>query len=373
MKKISWSPPNLSDEEKEAAIRVIKSGWLTQGTETEKWEDDICEYIGCKYAVVVNNGTSGLIASLIANGIKPGDEVLVPSFTFIATVNSILSVGAQPVLVDCDPKTFNTDVEFLEKKLSSKTKAIMPVCVAGMPLNLDKLLHFCNENNLKIIEDSAESFGGEYKNKKIGSFGHTSIFSFHIAKQITTVEGGCITTNNPEIAEKLKQIRNHGLRYKPEEQNGKYVYSHFGLNFRSNDVLSAIGRIQLKRINETLAKRNQLVSIYKEKLRNYVEFQEVPNYVTKHPWMFFSILLEKEKREYVNAEMNNRGIATRICWTPVHLQEYHKKNFPDVHHPNSLEIYQRIINPPLGNAHTTDDIEYITGVIVDIMQKTLKR
>ena len=203
--KIRWAEPCIEKEEYSRINDVLKSQWLTQGPITEKLEKNICKFVGSKYAIVTNSGTSSLICSLLAHGIGPGDEVIVPSFTFVATVNSVLAVGAKPVLVDCNPKTFNTEVSFVEKKVTKKTKAIIPVDVSGMPVDVNAFKTLAKEKNLILIQDSAESIGATYKNKKIGSFGHSTIFSFHMAKVVSGVEGGCIVTNDRNIAKKAEE------------------------------------------------------------------------------------------------------------------------------------------------------------------------
>jgi len=326
---------------------------VTQGKETELFEKDICSYVGCKNAVVVNNGTSALITALLANGIGPGDEVIVPTFTFISSVNAIIAVGAKPVLVDSDLKTFNTTPEFMKKAMTKKTRAIMPVDVAGMPVDIGAFEEFAEENNLIIVEDAAEAIGAKYKNKKIGSFEHTAIFSFHMAKLVTTVEGGCIVTGDNEIAEKCSMVRNVGMR-------GRYDYKCFGLNLRITDIQSAIGRVQLKKIDSYLKLRNKLVKIYEEDL-DMVDFQEIPDYVTLHPYMLFGVLVDKNKRDAIIKNLNQNNIGTRICWPPTHMQEYHKTIFKG-RYPNAELLGSRIINLPMGNALTEDDVRYVTDV-----------
>lgn len=353
MIKVPWSPPAIEKEEKEAAIRVINSGWLTQGKETQKFEEELADYISCKHVIVMNNGTSALIASLLAEGIGKGDEVLVPSLTFIASVNAITAVGATPVLVDSNLKTFNTTPELMQDKLTNKTKAILPVDVAGMPIDIDKIRKFADENNLKIIEDAAQGIGASYKGKKLGSFDHTTIFSFHMAKTITTIEGGCITTNDDEISKKCRMIRNHGMQ-------ATYNYGMHGLNFKTTDIQSAIGKEQLKKISKYLAVRNKIANIYTKELKNFGEFQHVPEYVTSHSRMLFGILVEKDKRDEINKKLNGNGIDTRICWPPAHKQNHHSKIFTNENLPNAEYISSKIINLPMGNGLTENSVNYVT-------------
>lgn len=360
MRNVPWSCPDIGKEEKEAAKRIIDSGMLTQGKETEAFEKDIESYIGCKNAVAMNNGTSALMTAMLAHGINSNDEVLVPTFTFIASVNAILAIGAKPVLVDSDPKTFNTTPELMERYLTKKTKAIVPVDVAGMPVDVDAFTEFAENNDLIVIEDAAEAIGAQYKKNNIGSFSHTAIFSFHMAKLVTSVEGGCVVTSDGEIARKCSMIQNHGMQK-------KYEHRLFGLNFRITDIQSAIGRAQLKKINGYIKWRNKLVKIYKKEFGESVEYQKIPDYASVHPHMIFGVLTDKRKRDYIIKYLKKNGVDTRICWPPVHTQEYHKKIF-NGKYPSSEQIASRIIDLPIGNMLSEEDISYV----IKIFKKALK-
>lgn len=354
--KISWAEPSIEKEEHSAINDVLNSQWLTQGPITEKLERNICKFVGSKYAVVTNNGTSSLICSLLAHEIGPGDEVIVPSFTFVATVNSILAIGAKPILVDCNPKTFNTEINYVKKKITKKTKAIMPVDVSGMPIDVNAFQDLAKENNLLLIQDSAESIGAEYKNKKIGSFGHSTIFSFHMAKVVSGIEGGCIVTNDKNIANKTKLIRSHG-------DSSQYLHKMFGLNFRISDLHSAIILEQLKKINRFIRHREKLAKKYKDEL-NHFEFQEIPNFVSRHPFMLFGLLTPKKHRNSLNQYLQKSGIETRICWLPIHKQPYHSKIF-NIKLKNSEEVYSKILNLPMGNGLTEKNCQ----IVIDTIKK----
>lgn len=352
---IQWAPPSFEKEEIESVSRVLKSKWLTQGKITYEFEKKISQYVGAKHCVMVNNGTSALICSLLSHNIKPGDEVIVPTFTFVATVNAILSVGAKPVLVDSDLGTFNTTPEIIKPYITKKTKAILPVDVSGMSIDIDQFREFANKNNLILIEDAAEGIGAEYKHKKVGTFGHSTIFSFHMAKVITSVEGGCIVTNDKNIAEKLRLIRSHGSKV-------PYDSKSFGLNFRISDLHSAIGLAQIKKIKKFLKHRNLIAKIYREEIKN-CDFQYIPDYVTLHPYMLFAILVNSKKRNKLNSYLNQNGVETRICWPPVHMQQYHSKIFKTGKIKNAEEIYSRIINLPMGNGLDLSEAMRVSKVI----------
>jgi len=361
IRKVSWTTPNIGNQEEEAVLEVVKSGWMTQGRQTELFEKEICDYIGCKNAIVVNNGTAALIAALLAHGINKNDEVIVPSYTFIATVNSVLLLGAKPILVDCDKKTFNVTPQLVEEKITKKTKAIIVVDYGGMPVDIDSFRDLSKNRDVILIEDGAQSIGAQYKHKKVGNFDYTTTFSFHMAKLCTTIEGGCVLTNDNELAQKVFMVRNHGMQK-------KYEHKTFGLNLRINDIQSAIGRVQLKKIEKHLELRNKLAKMYIDQLNDKYEFQHIPDYVTRHPWMLFGLLTNPKERDELNQMLNNHGIETRICYKPTHTQEYHRKLFPNLKLPNTDFIASRVINLPMGNAMKEKDAQYV----IDTIQKFKK-
>ena len=352
---IRWAPPAIGKEEHQKAIDVIKSNWMTQGKITDLLEKKISKILNVKHAVVVNNGTSALQCALISHGIGPGDEVIVPTFTFVATVNSILSVGAKPILVDCDLNTFNTNMDLIKSHITAKTKAILPVDVAGMTIDVNQFQEFVKKKNLILIEDAAEAFGGEYCHKKIGSFGHSTIFSFHMAKVIAGVEGGCLVTNDDLIAQNARLVRSHGST-KP------YDSKLFGLNMRISDIHSAIILKQLERLEIFLSHRNKLATIYKNGLSEF-SFQEIPSYVTLHPYMLFAVLIKPRLRNKLNLFLNKNNVETRICWPPVHTQKYHSKLFRKQNFPNSEKIYSQLINLPMGNGLSEENVNHVIKII----------
>lgn len=360
---IPWAKPDFGDEEKRAAIDVVNSGWVTQGKITKQFEEELEGYTQAKDVTVVNNGTAALICALLAHGIGSGDEVIVPSLTFIASVNSIIAVGAKPVLVDSDPRIWNTIPELVREKITDKTKAIMPVDVAGMPIDVEGFEKLAKDENVILIEDAAAAIGSGYKDKKMGGFNHTSIFSFHIAKSLQTIEGGCVLTPFDEIGEKCKSIRNHGMSAPYNSKvNLHYDYVDFGLNFRITDIQSAIGLVQLKKIDKQIEERNKLVKLYKEELGGEFGFQEVPGYVTKHPYLFFGIMTDVKKRDELAKYLVRNGVDIRICWLPAHLQAYHKQLFKGVSLPGAEEVGNRAIELPLGGC-TEDEVQEVIKII----------
>jgi perosamine synthetase len=345
--KIPWSVPDISFDEEKAISETVVSKWLGMGPKTRELEKNISEYVGVQNTVVVNNGTSALIAALIANDVKPGDKVLVPTYTFIATINSILAIGATPVLVDCDPRTFNVTVDNIMPVFENNKDAscLIFVDVAGLPADIDSIREFSNQNNIKLIEDAAEAFGARYKEKILGNYVHTTIFSFHIAKQMTMIEGGAVVTNNPHVADRARLIRNHG------EGKEKYVHTDFGLNLRPTDLQSAVGIVQLRKVEDYMNLRKRIADLYISDLSEDLDFQFVPNYVRRHPWMLFMCLLKNKRvRDNLNSFLNRRGIDTRIPWPPANLQPYHRTRLGDIKCPNAEAVYERVLSLPIGNA-----------------------
>lgn len=362
---IPWSIADFGRAEKAAARRVINSGWLTQGVETDRFEEELAQYLGVKHVVLVSNGTLALMAALIANKIGHGDEVIVPSFTFIATINSIIGVGAKPVLADCDLKTWNLTPEIARRHISKRTRAIMPVDIAGMPVDIDGFRKLCRDYKLTLIEDCAEAMGAEHVSGRIGSFGHASIFSFHWAKVITSIEGGCVAVNNKKIANDIRSIRNLGRSelYNPKKHGPHYAFDAYGLNFRINDVFSAIGRVQLAKINRHLKHRNKLVNYYKDQLSNYFEFQEIPDYVKQHANMFFAILTPAKKRDKIMKFLFNADISTRITFPPTHLTKWYRKMFDVYKLKNTEALGERILSIPIGNKITIAHVEKVISAL----------
>jgi dTDP-4-amino-4,6-dideoxygalactose transaminase len=241
----------ITEDEKKAVIEVMESQMLTllAGHAVESFEKDFANYIGVKHAIAVNSGTAALHIAIAALDIGPGDEVIVPPFTFIATASSILHNNAIPIFTDIDNKTYTLAPESLKKKLTDRTKAIIPVHLAGISANLGPLKEIANDNDLYLIEDAAQSIGTEYNNKKVGSIGDLGCFSFYPSKNMTTGEGGMITTNDNKLAEQCRLLRHHG-------EPSWYIYNRLGWNYRMTEIQGAIGKVQLKKIDSFLKARN---------------------------------------------------------------------------------------------------------------------
>ena len=247
---INIAKPIISDEEIEAVTEVLKSGMLAQGPKVAEFQNKFAKYVEAKYGIATSSGTTALHTALVAAGIKPGDEVITTPFTFAATSNSILYTQAKPVYADIDAKTFNLDPAKIEEQITDKTKAIVPVHLYGQPADMDGILEIAQKYNLKVIEDAAQAHGAVYKGKKIGSIGDFGCFSFYPTKNMTTGEGGMVTTNDEEYAEKAGMVRAHG-------ESKRYEQSLLGYNYRMTDIAASIGLVQLKHIDEFNKIRNE--------------------------------------------------------------------------------------------------------------------
>ena len=247
---INIAKPIISDEEIEAVTEVLKSGMLAQGPKVDEFEKKFAEYSEAKYGIATSSGTTALHTALVAAGVERGDEVITTPFTFAATSNSILYSDATPVYADIDPKTFNLNPEKIEEKITDKTKAIVPVHLYGQPADMDPILEIAEKHDLKVIEDAAQAHGSTYKGKKIGSIGDLGCFSFYPTKNMTTGEGGMVTTNDDDLAEKSAMIRAHG-------ESKRYEQSLLGYNYRMTDIAASIGIVQLKSIDKFNEKRNE--------------------------------------------------------------------------------------------------------------------
>ncbi|HZY92457.1 MAG TPA: DegT/DnrJ/EryC1/StrS family aminotransferase [Thermoplasmata archaeon] len=365
-RKVFWSVPDIGADEKKAVLETLETGWLGMGPKTKQFEKELSAYTGAKHSIVVNNGTSALTTALMTLGIGPGDEVLVPTYTFVATASSVIALGAKPILVDCEPDTFNVGPAQIEAALQGhpKAKALLFVDVAGLPCDIDAIRAVAAKHHLLLLEDAAEAFAGVYKSTRLGNFDHVTIFSFHIAKQVTTVEGGAIQTNRDDLVEKLRLVRSHG------EGKEKYVHVELGLNFRPTDIQSAIGLAQLKKADHYIALRDKIAKLYMGALGRWLTFQKVPSYATRPTWMIFMVLAKtKEERDKLNQHLNAHGVDTRIPWPPINRQPYFRARFGDVPCPVADATFDRALSLPIGNAMTEDDVHYVIETVRAFYEK----
>jgi perosamine synthetase len=323
MKKILLGPPHITDEDVQAVAKVVKSGNLSLGEETEKFEQEMAKWLGIKYAVATSSGTTALHLAVLASGIKAGDEVITTPFSFVASTNCFLYEKAVPKFVDIDPETLNINVNKIESAISKKTKAILGVDVFGYPAEWQEIIKIANKYHLQIIEDAAEALGAKYYGKKLGSLGQPTVFAFYPNKQMTTGEGGLLTTNDQKIYELTKGLANQGRG--PDIQWLRHEY--LGYNYRITEMAAALGRSQLKRLDQLLALRFQAANWYKKRLSKIagVNLLKADDQKHQRSWFVYVIKLDKNiNRDQAIIKLNNKGIPAKTYLPAIHLQPYMK-------------------------------------------------
>ena len=353
----------------ESVMNVIKRGfyWAT-GPEIQEFEKKIAEYVGTKYALTFNSGTSALHTLLLAYDIKQGDEVIVPSFTFIATANAPLFVGAKHVFAEIEDKTYGLDPEDVKERITPKTKAIIPIHYGGCSCLIRELKEIAEDHNFLLIEDAAESLGAKIKDKKVGTFGDSAMLSFCQNKIISTGEGGAIVTDSKEIYEKLKLIRSHG-RLETQDyfsSTGYMDYVSLGYNFRMPTMIAALGLSQLKKIDNIIAMRRDKAEYMTEKLSKIMEItMPIPPQDYFHVYQMFTIRINENLRNDLMKYLSEKGIMTKVYFPPVHLTHFYRTKFgyKGGELPITEEISDQVLSLPLYPTLTEKEIDYIAEKI----------
>lgn len=357
---ISIAKPIIGEEEKKAVIGVLNSGMLASGPKVKEFEKRFAKYVGVKYAVATSSGTTALHLALLSLGIGRGDEVIVPSFSFIATANAILFCGAKPVFCDIDPKTYNIDTNKIEKLITKRTKAILPVHLYGQPADFKPIMEIAEKHNLYVIGDAAQAHGAEYYGGKIGSFGDVECFSFYPTKNMTTGEGGMITTNSEEIAEIARSLGNHGRR---KTQWG-YEHVRLGYNYRMTDIEAAIGIEQLKKLDKLNDARRRNAMFYDEELEGF-EGIIIPYVMenVKHVYHQYTIRVDRKKRERLIEVFKKKGIGYGVYYPkPLHFYP-HLRKFAHTDLENSEKVSEEVISIPVHPGLREDDLVLIVDAI----------
>jgi len=365
---IPIAKPYLDEEELKNIVRAVKSNWISSiGEFINEFENKFAKYCNRKYGISTSNGTTALHLALKALDIKEGDEVIVPDLTFISPANVVKYCNAKPILVDVNKDYWGIDPKRIEEKISQKTKAIILVHLYGHPCDINSIKKVAQKYNLKIIEDAAEAHGAEYESKKVGSFGDISCFSFYGNKIITTGEGGICLTDNKELADKIRILRDHGK----ETGTGGYYHSVVGFNYRMTNLQAAVGCAQLKKIDRILDRRRKI----EEKYNNLLKEIEVGGKITlikKMPWAtnvcwLYSILIEdnsKHSRDEIIYELKQKGIETRPFFIPLHLMPPHKSEESFL---VSEELSKKGLNLPSSTDLKEEDIETICKEIKELL------
>lgn len=373
----------IDDDDIEAVVNVLKGDYLTTGPSVSIFEQALAKYVGAKYAVSFSNGTAALHGACFAAGITEGEEVITTPLTFAASANCILYQGGRPIFADIDEKTYNINPTEIEKKITDKTKAIIPVHFTGQPVPLDELSEIAKKHNLIIIEDAAHALGATYKQKKIGSISDMTMFSFHPVKHITSGEGGIITTNNKEYYDKLLQFRSHGItrdKSRMNENHGPWYYEmqFLGYNYRMTDIQAALGASQLKKIDKFLDLRRKYVAMYNEAFKKISEIS-IPHQDENglSSWHLYIIRLQLEKltvnRKEVYEALLHENIGVNVHYIPVHLLPYYQElGYQRGDCPNAEKLYEEIITLPLFPAMTENDVLDVIKAVSKVISRYSK-
>ena len=367
MKSYNYGKQCLDEEDYQAVLEVLKSDFLTCGPKVKAFERALCEYTGAKYCVAVSSATAGLHLAMLALGIGTGDEVITSPVTFLSSANCARFAGADVVFADIESDTANIDVLEIEKLITDKTKVVIPVHFAGQSCDMEKIYALAQKHNIFIVEDAAHAMGSEYKNSKVGScrFSDMTVFSFHPVKNMTTAEGGAVTTNNEELYKKLLAFRSHGMHKTGEMQNTwEYEMRELGYNYRMTDIQAALGISQLKKLEQFKERRREIVDFYNKNLG-------LPHLTEKEYsaacFHLYPVLVENRKEFYFKAK--EKRLNLQVHYIPVHLQPYYQRlGYKKGDYPKAEAYYDKCISLPLYPSLTDSELTFIVKALKEIVQ-----
>jgi dTDP-4-amino-4,6-dideoxygalactose transaminase len=371
---------SIEDDDIQAVVDVLRSGWLTTGPRVRKFEAAFAEYVGATNAVALSSCTAALHLALAAIGLRERDEVILPTMTFSSTGEVVAYFGARPVLVDCEPDSFQISPEAVEQAITPKTRAIVPVHYAGCPADLDRILDIASRHNLRVIEDAAHALPASHRGKRVGSFGDITCFSFYATKTLTTGEGGMATTENPEYAERMRILSLHGIskdafkRY-TAEGSWRYEILDVGYKYNMTDMQAALGLVQLAKCEVMLKKRELLSAHYQAELSSIegILLPSVPPHVS-HAWHLYVLQIDDQAfsigRDRFIEELKLRGIGTSVHFIPLHTHPlYQRWGYQSGQFPNAERHYECAISLPLYPSMTTQDVERVAEALTEIAVK----
>jgi len=383
---LPFALPCLGEEEINEVVDTLRSGWLTTGPKTKRFEEDFAKFVGQPYALAVNSCTAGLHLALEAIGIRAGDKVITTPYTFTATAEVIRYLGADPLFVDIDPKTFNIDTHKLATTLDNVdgVKAILPVHFGGQACEMDPILDLAARASIKIVEDAAHALPTYYKGRMIGNFGDISVYSFYVTKTVATGEGGMIVTANPDYAERIRTMRLHGInrdifnRASSNLLGWSYEVVAPGFKYNMTDIAAALGIHQLQKANTFLQRRADIAAQYTQGLSDLPVRTPHLNPYSTHAWHLYVIQLELEEltldRNTFTERMNAAGIGTSVHFIPLHLQRYWRDRygFKPEDFPVALDVYQRVVSLPIYPSMSDADIARVISTIRKILIEAQK-
>jgi len=379
---LPFSKPTINQETIDEVVACLESGWITTGPRVARFTEDLKSYLNAPHVLPLASATAGLQLALEAMNIQSGDEVITTPLTFIATLNTIVLAGGKPVLVDIDPATLNLNINHIEAAITPHTRAIIPVHFAGLPVDLDPLYALADQYQLRILEDAAHAIGTEYKGKRIGSFGDTQVFSFHPNKNITTGEGGCVTTRDAELAKKVSLLRFHGIDREAWNRYGKSGNQDYeivlpGYKYNMMDIQAAIGIHQLKELDAFIVQRTQLAKRYQEVLSDWPQWTlpSTPSFEHRHAWHLYTPLINPEiaglSRDDFMLRMKENNVGTGLHYRAAHLYPYYRETFgfKPGDFPDAESAGDRIVSLPLFPTMTEADQDRV----LDVMSRIFKR
>ncbi|MAT96902.1 MAG: UDP-4-amino-4,6-dideoxy-N-acetyl-beta-L-altrosamine transaminase [Anaerolineaceae bacterium] len=370
-----YGAPQILEDEINEVVDSLKTGWLGTGPKVARFEEMFRQYVGAEHAMAVNSCTAGLHLSMIVAGLGPGDEVITTPMTFCATVNSIIHTGATPILVDCQHDTQLIDPQRIEDAITPRTRAIVPVHLCGRPCDMDAILDIAARHDLVIIEDAAHAIETEYKGRKVGNISHLTAFSFYVTKNVVTGEGGMVTTNNPDYADKIKMYALHGMSRDAWRRFSDDGYKHYqvvfpGFKYNMMDLQAAIGIHQLTRVEQNLERRNQIWSIYNDALTDLpIELPAPDEPETKHARHLYTLMVDKAQsgitRDEFMQQLHEMNIGTGVHYYGVHLHPYYQQRlgYGPEDLPNATWISERTVSLPLSPSLSDADVEDVIETV----------
>jgi len=372
---LPYGRQTLTEADVAAATEVLRSDWLTTGPKVAEFEEAIADYVDARHGVSFSSGTAALHAAVLAAGLKPGDEAITTPLTFCATANAALYGGGTPVFADVRDETLTIDPKEVERRITPRTKALLPVDYAGQPADLDALLALADRHELLVIEDAAHALGAKYRSRMVGSISHMSVFSFHAVKHLTTGEGGMVTTNNSDFAQRLREVRNHGIdsdaRARQAAGHWHYEMTTLGFNYRLTDIACALGLAQLPRLSANLARRRAIAVRYGKALATVpsLTLPIVAADVTS-AWHLYPVRVDAsiDRAEVFNA-LRAEGLGVNVHYIPVHLHPYYRSRFGyrGGEFPIAETASGRLISLPMFHGMTDEDVDDVIFAVEKVM------
>jgi perosamine synthetase len=356
--RIAWWQPELGEEEVARVIAVVRSNYINDGDVTDQFAQTVAELSGAQFGVGVTSGTAAIYLSLMARGVRQGDEVIVPDLTFIATANAVTMTGATPVLVDIDPTTLNIDVKALEAAITSRTKAVVPVHVSGRAADIQKIVELATKRGMAVVEDAAEGFCSRSNNRCLGTFGDAGCFSFSPAKMITTGQGGVIVTDNEEMFHRLRELKDQGRPVRGT--GGADIHDSLGFNFKLTNLQAAVGLAQLEKLSQRMERVRRTYSIYRDELSGTNGIRILPFKIEagEQPQWVDALA---ERRDKLDDFLAKNGAGCRRFWFPLHTQKPYLRDEKDF--PNATRLAKNAIWLPSAFQMTDDDVRSVCRLI----------